>query len=633
MIPLVVVILAAQELPMPPPPPGMVQLSAQASSIADGGSLAEEPDQDTELEEMRALEEAAIDPGARADASMRNLLGQLGAATLVRDRLEDALETAEQSGDELRIELSPVTDVANFDVALVKDRYDIPVEMQPLVAQYIRFFQGSGRKWFRRWMSRSTRFIPLMQPILEAKGLPRDTVYLAMIESGFAVHAKSWAKAVGPWQFIAGTAKLFNLREDFWVDERRDPVKATHAAAAYLSLLYEKLGHWYLAWAGYNTGGGRVRAMIETWQTRDFWELSTHRGFAKETQHYVPKLIACALVAKHPEAFGFTPDEFDFEPAFAFDEVSLTAAVDLEVIAQAAGVALADVQDLNPELKRWSTPPASEKEPYRLRLPSGRKDAFLASYAKLPQSERLRFKIHRVQKGDTLSKIALQYHSAQEAILRMNRLPSVRSLKVGSELAVPIPSEGALKAGLADAALARQVVRARRSGLSAIRPEEEIPAGASTGASRRSAATGSVTIDTVEGQKRVTYGVASGDSLWTIARRFDVHVSDLKQWNEGLASARGLKVGAALVVWPGPAAQLDSSPAPRASAAAPSSTSASPGAAPAQPSPAGTRHTVERGDSLWSIARRYGRSVDELKKWNALGGGAIKRGQVLVVTP
>lgn len=622
MIPLVVVILAAQELPMPPPPPGMVQLSSQVPSVADGGSLAEEPDQDTELEEMRALEEAAIDPGARADASMRSLLGQLGAATLVRDRLEDALETAEQSGEELSFELSPVTDVASFDVALVKERYDIPVEMQPLVAQYIRFFQGSGRKWFRRWMSRSTRFIPLMQPILEAKGLPRDTVYLAMIESGFAMHAKSWAKAVGPWQFIAGTAKLFNLREDFWVDERRDPVKATYAAAAYLSLLYEKLGHWYLAWAGYNTGGGRVRSMIETWQTRDFWELSTHRGFAKETQHYVPKLIACALVAKHPEAFGFTPDEFDFEPAFAFDEVSLTAAVDLEVIAQAAGVPLADLQDLNPELKRWSTPPASEKEPYRLRLPSGRRDTFLASYAKLPPSERLRFKIHRVQKGDTLSKIALQYHSAQEAILRMNRLPSVRSLKVGTELAVPIPSEGALKAGLADAALERQVVRARRSGLSAIRPEEEIPAGASTGASRRLAATGSVTIDTVEGKKRVTYGIASGDSLWTIARRFDVHVSDLKQWNEGLASARGLKVGAALVVWPGPAAQLESPPAHRPSAAA-----------PAQPSPAGTRHTVERGDSLWSIARRYGRSVDDLKKWNSLGGGAIKRGQVLVVTP
>ena len=560
MLPLVVFILAAPELPMPPPPPGMVQLTQRSThGQSDGGSLGEETDQDTELEEMRALEEAAIDPGARAGASMRNTLGQLGAGTLTRDRLEEALETAEQSGEELSFELSPITDVDRFDVSLVKERYDIPVEMQPLVAQYIHFFQGSGRHWFRRWMSRSTRYLPLMQPILEANGLPRDTVYLAMIESGFSALAKSWARAVGPWQFIEGTAKMFNLKDDFWIDERRDPVKSTRAASAYLSLLYEKLGHWYLAWAGYNTGGGRVRWMIDTWHTRDFWDLSTHKGFAKETKHYVPKLIACALVAKHPDAFGFTPDEFEFEPAFEFDEVTLTDAVDLEVIAQAAGVGLDEIQDLNPELKRWSTPPASEKEPYTLRLPKGRKETFAQNFGKLAPAERLHFSIHRVQKGDTLSKIAFRYHSAQEAILRMNRLPSVRSLRVGTDLVVPVPSAMAIKAGQADPAIERQVVRARRSGLAAARPEEEIPAGASTSPSKRQATGGSVAVEAVDGRKRVTYGVAPGDSLWTIARRFDVHVADLKQWNEGLASGRGLKVGAPLVLWPGPGATLEAS--------------------------------------------------------------------------
>ncbi len=530
----------------------------------DAGIVAPPPDTveakpDTELDEMRALEEAAIDPGARAGASMRTTLGQLGAGTITRDRLEAALDSAELSGEELAFELSPITDVEKFDVSLVKDRYDIPVEMQPLVVQYIHFFQGAGRKWFRKWMERSTRFIPLMQPILETKGLPRDTVYLAMIESGFNTQAKSWARAVGPWQFIAGTAKMFNLRDDFWIDERRDPIKSTTAAAAYLSLLYQTLGHWYLAWAGYNTGGGRVRSMIDTYATTDFWQLSEKRGFAKETKHYVPKLIACALVAKHPDAFGFTPDEFQFEKPFEFDEVSLTDSVDLEVIAQASGASLEQLQELNPEIKRWCTPPATDKQPYTLRLPVGTKATFAENFAKYAPSERLHFAVHRVAKGDTLSKIAQTYHSAQEAILRMNHLPSARSLRVGSDLVVPVPSAVALKAGKSDVAIERQVARARRSGLSAVRPEEEIPAGsvperASSGG--KVTVGGSIVVETIAGKKHVTYGVAKGDSLWAIARRFDVHVADLKEWNESLGSGRGLKVGLGLAIWPGPNAEL-----------------------------------------------------------------------------
>ncbi len=641
---LVVLTLAGVDVPMPPPPPGMVLLAqapaADATDAGDGGEAADagivvaeplpvvpaaraedEDDEDGELEAMRALEEVAIDPKAKSGASIRATLGQLGYATLTRDRLENALDAAELSGEELPFELELITDVESFDVSKVKDRYDIPVEMQPLVAQYIHFFQGGGRKWFRRWMSRSARYIPLMQPLLEAKGLPRDTVYLSMIESGFNTQAKSWARAVGPWQFIAGTAKMFKLRDDFWVDERRDPIKATNAAADYLSQLYNNLGHWYLAWAGYNTGGGRVRRMVDTYGTTSFWELSEKKGFARETKHYVPKLIACALVAKHPEAFGFTADEFEPESPFEYDEVALTDSVDLEVIAQASGASLEQIQEFNPELKRWCTPPATESEPYRLRLPKGRKDTFVANFAKYAPSERLHFKIHRVQKGDTLSKIALQYHSAQEAILRMNQLKSAKALKLNSDLVVPVPSAQALKSGKVDSAIERQVVRARRSGISAMRPDEEVPAGTQTtpsGPAGKVALGGSISIATVDGKKKVTYGIGRGDSLWSIARRFDVHVADLKEWNPQLGSPKGLKVGAAITVWPGDAADLSPTGAP-----APTVT--------ASKTSAGTKHTVGSGDTLWKISQKYGCSMDDLKKWNSLTSDALQKGQSLIV--
>jgi len=567
----VLLTLAAFELPMPPPPPGMVLLAqapaapilvapdgglnrALAPSLDGGVTAMAAEDSDDDVDAMRALEEVAIDPPARNDAALRAGVSLLPYNSLSRDRLETAIDQADQSGDALPFALSLVTDVSTFDVSLVRERYDIPVEMQPLVAQYIHFFQTGGRKWFRRWVSRSYRFIPLMQPILEARGLPRDTVYLATIEGGFNTQAKSWAKAVGPWQFIPGTAKMFKLKEDFWVDERRDPILATHAAASYLELLYKTLGHWYLAWAGYNTGGGRVRWMIDKYGTRDFWELSEKKGLAKETKHYVPKLIACALVAKHPEAFGFSPEEFESENPFEFDEVPLTNSVDFEVLASVAGTSVEALQELNPAVKRWCTPPATETAPFLLRIPKGTQAAFTESFAKVAPTERLNFKLHRVAKGDTLSKIAVAYHSAQEAIMRMNGLPSAKSLRVGTDLVVPVPSASAIKAGRVDSALDRQVVRARRSGLVASRPEDQIPAGTQT-SSAKTMTSGTVKVEKVDGKTRVSYGVAHGDSLWSIARRFDVRVADLRAWNESL-TGRGLKIGTSLVIYPGAAADL-----------------------------------------------------------------------------
>lgn len=536
------------DLPMPPPPQGMRLLTADEQArllrLASGGPEAPEPAPDVEaqsaeLEELRALEDAELDPKAQPNAELFQAMRRLSFGNPLRHRLQCAFDEDSLRDDAEWPPLPVVTDVASFDVSTVRERYDIPVEMQPLVAQYVHFFQGRGRKWFRNWMSRSTRYIPVMTPILEERGLPRDTVYLAMIESGFSTHAYSWAHAAGPWQFISTTGKEYDLQQNFWVDERRDPIKSTHAAARFLSHLYRDLGHWYLAWAGYNTGGNRVRRLVTKKGTTDFWEISEGKGLPKETQHYVPKLIAAALIGKNPEAFGFSHHEFDYQAPFAFDEVKLESAADLDIIARAAGTTAEEIRELNPELKRWCTPPATAKAPYTLRVPAGKGPAFSESFATLAPSERLTFRVHRVRKGDTLSGIAKRYGSAGEAIMRLNGLRTARSLRVNTELVVPVPS----KKGAADPTFERQVSRARRSGFAAVRPEEELPAGTSG-----KVAHGPVRTDVIDGRTRVTYGVQSGDSLWAISRRFGCSVDELRRWN-GLSRHARLKTGMRLHIW------------------------------------------------------------------------------------
>ncbi|HEX8700292.1 MAG TPA: LysM peptidoglycan-binding domain-containing protein [Myxococcaceae bacterium] len=617
---------AQEALPMPPPPPGMRMLDAEDKKLLLGsaaepeeGAEPEEASEEVEsesaeLEELRALEGATLDPAARPNAEVLQSLRRLGVANPLRLRMLDVLEEPTLREDDTPPELPLITDLTNLDMGPIQERYDIPVEMQPLVAQYIQFFQGPGRKWFRKWVGRSTRYMPVMQPILEEKGLPRDTIYLAMIESGFSAHAYSWAHAAGPWQFISSTGKQYGLRQDFWVDERRDPVKATHAAANYLKQLYSELGHWHLAWAGYNTGGGRVRRMVDRHGTTNFWQLIEQKGFAKETQHYVPKLIAAALIAKHPAAFGFRDEEFEYEEPLVYDEVKLVDATDLDVIARAAGVSVKDVNDLNPELKRWCTPPASEKSPYTLRLPKGSGEKFAENFKQLSPNERITFRIHKVKRGDTLSQIARLYGTAAEAILDFNRLKSARSLRINAELAIPVPAGKS-----AAAVLERRVAQARRSGVTALRPEEEVPAGTP----RAPVATGPIKTEIIGGRTRITYGVQEGDSLWAIANRFNVTVEDLRSWNTLPRRKRGLQVGTIIQVYPGKASAVEErsgtvvATREQPKAAAPSRTAV---------------HTLAAGETLWSIAQRYGVTVEDIKRWNNIKDTrAIPAGKQLTV--
>jgi len=402
----------------------------------------------------------------------------------------------------------------------LRAKYDIPVEMNDAVVAYIRFFQTDAREHFSKWLTRSTRYIPMMRKVLEREGLPLDTVYLAMIESGFSAYAYSFAKAAGPWQLVVGTSRRYGLLTDFWVDERRDPYKSTIAASKYLKELKARFhGDWYLAWAGYNAGEGKISRAIRKEKTTDFWRMMGRgRTLRAETKHYVPKLIAAALIAKHPERFGF---HVDYDQPRDFEEVRVPDATDLHVVAKAAGIAFEELRDLNPELRRFCTPPGG----YTLRLPQAKRESFLAEYEKLDAKDRLSFTEHRVEKGEPLGKIARAYGVTEAAILRTNGIRSYRQIKPGRMLVIPMA--GASRGMLAGSQLEDRRARGRMQLRAA--PPDPAPAA-----------------------KRVPgtlYTVKAGDTLWTIAAKFSTTVDKLRKLN-GLSGrrARALQVGQTIAV-------------------------------------------------------------------------------------
>lgn len=313
--------------------------------------------------------------------------------------------------------------------------WDIPIEYNRAVDRWLSYYQGRGRRSIQVHLARAGRYEETLRAILREHGLPQDLVYLSMIESGYNPNAYSSAHAVGLWQFLASTARRYDLRVTYWVDERRDPVLATHAAAAYLRDLYEEFGSWYLAAAAYNGGANRVRRAIRRTGSRDFWTIARRRYLPSETREYVPKFIAAALIAKQPDRYGLTVAAV---PPLSYDLGQVPDATSLEVIAEAAGVDVAEVRALNPQLIRGVTPPG---ERYYVRLPPRTGDTFAANYARVQAQAREGSIQHTVRSGDTLSRLATAYGSDLSAIRSAN--PSVRPerLQVGQQLYIPVSQE------------------------------------------------------------------------------------------------------------------------------------------------------------------------------------------------
>ncbi len=250
---------------------------------------------------------------------------------------------------------------------------DAPVLVDDRVAAQIEYFSTVGKTTFQNWLDRSSRFLPLMKEIFRENELPEDLVYVAMIESGLRMHAVSRSQAVGPWQFMSGTAKTYGLKIDGWIDERRDPVKSTRAAAAYLRDLHRHFGSWQLALASYNAGAGKIARALFLLNDSSMPSLYESRILRRETLNYVPRLLAAVTIARDPERYGF---DVKSEKTFKYDEVQIDESTDLEDIAALVGCTYEDLRDLNPELETGTTPPYVNH--YLLRLPIGTKESYRA---------------------------------------------------------------------------------------------------------------------------------------------------------------------------------------------------------------------------------------------------------------
>ncbi len=447
----------------------------------------------------------------------------------------------------------------------------------------LAYLTGDRKTVIEEGLSRATRYMPLMEAIFDEEGVPRELIWQALIESLFKTGAYSRASAVGMWQCVSGTARLYGMKVGTNVDERRDPVLASRMAAIYMRDLYDEFGDWSLVLASYNAGKGRVGRAMQRTGHDDFWSLSAARALPRETRDHVPKVYAAMLIAADPEYYGLTVTQ---EPLYTYDESVMDANTDLRLVADLVGLSFDEIRDYNPHIFAWV--PAD----YAVRIPAGAKAAGETARAEGPPAELLAFMTHVVARGDTLSEIASQYATRVTAIVEVNQLRSANRLSIGQRLIIPVGPE--------------------------TRPYRPQPvAGVDTG-------------------ERTIYRVQRGDSLYEIALNFRTDVPNLMRWND-LATNR-IYPGDSLIVYYGvrgnmatPAAVAANTRPRTAPASSTDNGSGGSSSSPTAPAAERSLYTVRRGDSFYEIAQRDDASVDQLKSWNNRRSNTIHPGDKLVV--
>lgn len=452
--------------------------------------------------------------------------------------------------------------------------YDFPIVHNKQVQMYLDLFQGKQRKQFVKWLARSGKYEKLFQKELDAANLPENLIYLSMIESGFNQRAYSRSRAVGLWQFMSPTGKQYGLQINRYIDERRDAEKSTRAAVNYLSDLYAEFNNWHLAVAAYNAGPGTIRKGLKKYKVDNFWDLAQHKYLRLETKRYVPKLIAAIIIAKNPEKYGF--HNINYAKPLEYDVLEVGPGLTLDAVALISGHNVKTIKNLNIELKTSKTP--LNRKSYQVKIPVGSKQYAQNNMDRLHSVVTTGYKIHIYKTGETLSAICRKYNINKTTLLKVNNLQS-HTLTNGQRLRIPyttvayklLPkgSKSALAAykdslilhkirpGETISKISKKynvppelivswnglqsVHRIRAGQQLALYIDKQGPTGTVADTSQPRTQDNVIVLagsskkrpaSIGESKDRISwYKVKSGDSLWTISRKFNISPSQIKQWN------------------------------------------------------------------------------------------------------